>query len=121
MPCEDDPRLPNHRARFASLGFQNALQLSASIAFYRPQAEFSGGRFDGKSSTRWEEVSCCQLVIRAGDNWVGVKFAPPDPATVPGGHVRAGLTGKLAITRRAVRAERINCRPLRDSCCDSDK
>jgi hypothetical protein len=42
--------------------------LSASIAVYRPQAKFSGGRFDGKFGVRREEFQNCQLFGRAGDN-----------------------------------------------------
>ena len=42
--------------------------LSASIAVYRLQAEFSGGRFDGKFGAPSGEILVFQVHIRAGDN-----------------------------------------------------
>jgi hypothetical protein len=44
---------------------QQSCVISASIAVYRPQAEFSGGRFDGKLSVVSVEVSLIQILIRA--------------------------------------------------------
>jgi hypothetical protein len=44
------------------------LNLSASIAVYRPQAELSGGRSDGKRVVRWGKSNHCQMLIGAGDN-----------------------------------------------------
>jgi hypothetical protein len=45
-----------------------ALTLSASIAFYCPQAEVFGGRSDGKFVVRLEKYRQCQVLISAGDN-----------------------------------------------------
>jgi hypothetical protein len=41
--------------------------LSVPIAIYRPQAEYFGGRSDGKFGVRLEEISYFQVPIRAGD------------------------------------------------------
>ena len=41
---------------------------SASIAVYRLQAEFSGGRFDGKFGAPSGEILVFQVLIGAGDN-----------------------------------------------------
>jgi len=46
----------------------NELNLSASIAVYRPQAESFGGRFDGKFCARWKVLQHYQWLVGAGDN-----------------------------------------------------
>ena len=62
---EADERLTFHvRVRQAPKG---PCTLSEFIAVYRPQAEFSGGRFDGKFGVASAEIQLLQLLISAGD------------------------------------------------------
>ncbi len=44
------------------------LRRSASIAFYRDQAEVFGGKSDGKFGVHSVQVSLFQVLISAGDN-----------------------------------------------------
>ena len=55
------PALPGEIRRLEQL-------LSASIAVYRLEAEFFGGRSDGKFGAPSVEVSLIQVLISAGDN-----------------------------------------------------
>jgi hypothetical protein len=55
-------------AMFASRGCQITFTLSASIAFYRPQATMFAGICDGKSRAQQNEVVFVQVLIGAGDD-----------------------------------------------------
>jgi hypothetical protein len=52
--------------RFALHGCRNTSTLSASIGFYRPQATFFAGRFDGKIGAPRHEVMIFQMLVGAG-------------------------------------------------------
>jgi hypothetical protein len=61
---------------------ENRFSLSLSIAVYRVQAGFTDGISDGKSSTTRHKVISIQMLMSAGDNWVGVTTALPYCCTV---------------------------------------
>jgi acetylornithine deacetylase/succinyl-diaminopimelate desuccinylase-like protein len=78
-------------------GCLNTSTLSASIAVYRPQADFSGGRFDGKFAVASVEVSLFLVLRGAGDNRVGVTkgLSAPAPVVVTVGSIRGGSVANI--------------------------
>lgn len=81
MPSKNASKLCPYAMRAPGFAFSTC-DPSGSIAVYRPQAESSGGKIDGKCGVTREEVSYFQMVIRVGDDRVGVRGLPTEFATV---------------------------------------